>query len=176
MENDRIQLTPPSIDELDAMYEVIDRNRQSLQRFLPWVTPSFAKQDLLNNTEQARQDYDQFSGEFWFNILAKSTGKYLGAIGFIIRDKNVPYFEIGYWLDPDCEGKGIISDAIALVESFAFETHGAKRVEIKMAATNRKSTAVAERCGYLFEARLMNARVLPSGVVDDTLIYAKTSS
>ncbi len=68
----------------------------------------------------------------WFNIIEKETGLFVGAIGFIVRDKSVPYFEIGYWLKTSKTGLGYVSEAIGLVERYAFINKEAQRVEIKI--------------------------------------------
>ncbi|MDN3701958.1 GNAT family N-acetyltransferase [Vibrio artabrorum] len=150
MESERLELVPPSLKYADAMYQVIDESRRELSQFLPWV-----------------------SDEFWFNIIEKETGMFVGAIGFIVRDKSVPYFEIGYWLKTSKTGLGYVSEAIGLVEQFAFINKSAQRVEIKMAGSNLRSQLVAKRCGYKLEAHLANARRLPSGELDSTVVYAK---
>lgn len=62
-----------------------------------------------------------------------------------------------------------------IVERLAFIDNKAQRVEIKMAGSNVKSRAVAERCGYQLEAKLDNGRRLVSGELDSTVIYVKTA-
>lgn len=66
-----------------------------------------------------------------------------------------------------------MSEAIGLVERYAFINKEAQRVEIKMAGSNLRSQSVANRCGYKLEAHLANARRLPSGELDSTVVYAK---
>ncbi|TKF89400.1 GNAT family N-acetyltransferase, partial [Vibrio sp. F13] len=53
------------------------------------------------------------------------------------------------------------SEAVRIIEEYAFTQKGAKRVEIRMAGSNLKSQAVAKRCGYQLEDRLANDRRLP---------------
>ncbi|RBW63434.1 N-acetyltransferase [Vibrionales bacterium C3R12] len=174
MESERLKLVAPSLDFIDAMYTVIDECRSEFSEFLPWVSDALTKKALEQNIKEAVINFSNFSGEFWFNIIEKKTGSFIGAVGFIVRDESVPYFEIGYWLQTSKVGSGYITEAISLVEQYAFNDKGAMRVEIKMAATNLKSQAVAKRCGYGLEGQLVNARRLPSGELDSTVIYSKT--
>lgn len=174
LESQRLKLVPPSLAFVDVMYDVIKRNCDSLSQFLPWVASDFSTSDLAANIEQAAKNYEQFSGEFLFNLVEKETNCFIGALGFIVRDVSVPYIELGYWLDPEKTGCGYISEAIKRIERYAFIEKKVKRIEIKMAGSNTKSQAVAERCGYLFEGQLENARRLPYGQIDSTRIYAKT--
>jgi len=173
MENERIQLVPPSLKYTESMLTVINDSQAELSQFLPWVSELLTVNELEHNIKEALDNFTNFTGEFWFNIIEKETGVFIGVVGFIVRDKSVPYFEIGYWLQTSKVGKGYITEAVKLVEKYAFDDHHAKRLEIKMANSNLKSQAVAQRCGFQFEAQLVNARRLPSGELDNTLVYAK---
>jgi len=174
MESKRIELVPPSLVYADSMLAVIRESEIELSEFLPWVSESLSKNELECNIKNAVNNFENFTDEFWFNIIEKKTGSFIGVVGFMIRDLNVPYFEIGYWLRTSMVGKGYVTEAVKLVEGFAFIRNNAQRLEIKMASSNLKSRAVAERCGYQLEASLMNARRLPSGSLDNTVIYTKT--
>lgn len=175
MENERIQLVPPSLKYTESMLTVINDSQAELSQFLPWVSELLTVNELEHNIKEALDNFTHFTGEFWFNIIEKETGVFIGVVGFIVRDKSVPYFEIGYWLQTSKVGKGYITEAVKLVEKYAFDDNHAQRLEIKMANSNLKSQAVAQRCGFQFEALLVNARRLPSGELDNTLVYAKTS-
>lgn len=174
MESERLRLLPPSLELSEPMYEVIEDSRAEFSRFLPWVTESFTESALINNIEEALKNYEEFTGEFWFNIIEKETDSFIGAVGFIVRDNSVPFFEIGYWLQTSKTGVGFVSEAVEVVEKYAFVEKEAKRVEIKMAGSNLKSQSVAKRSGYKLEAHLSNSRRLPSGELDSTVIFAKT--
>ncbi|WP_263081587.1 GNAT family N-acetyltransferase [Endozoicomonas sp. Mp262] len=112
--------------------------------------------------------------ELRFFIIEKSSNDLLGAIGLIIRDKSVPFFEIGYWLKNSKSGKGFITEALKLLETYSFQELGAKRIEIRTAECNEKSRTVAERNGYQLEATFINERRLPSGELSNTVVYGKT--
>jgi RimJ/RimL family protein N-acetyltransferase len=174
MESKRLLLSPPSLDLVDQMYRVIDESRPEFSQYLPWVTDAFSKSILITNIAEATDNYNQFTGEFWLNIVEKQSGAFIGAIGFIIRDASVPFIELGYWLQTSKTGVGYVTEAIEIAERYAFVDKHVKRIEIKMAGSNIRSQAVAKRSGYTFEGRLLNARRLPSGELDDTMIYSKT--
>lgn len=175
MESERLKLTPPSLKYSEEMFDVINECKVEFSQFLPWVSDFLTKEQLELNIQDATNNFANFIGEFWFNIIEKKTGAFIGAIGFMIRDDTVPYFEIGYWLKTSQTGFGYVSEAIRIVEEYAFIQKGAKRIEIRMAGSNLKSQAVAKRCGYQLEGRFANARCLPSGDLDSTLVYVKTS-
>lgn len=120
------------------------------------------------------ENFDNFENELRFSILTKQDNALIGAIGLIIRDKSVPFFEIGYWLRTTSVGFGYVAEAISVLEKYAFEQLQAHRIEIKCAESNIKSKAVALRCGYEFEGLLKNTNKLPSGELSNTLMFAKT--
>jgi RimJ/RimL family protein N-acetyltransferase len=173
VENTRIKLVPPTMDCAPSMLEAIIESEQELRQFLPWVDYALTESDSISNTQKAIDNFDNFTDELRYSIIRKSDGYFLGAIGLIIKDKSVPYFEIGYWLRTSATGNGYMSEAVTLLESHAFKEYGAYRIEITAASTNLSSRAVAESCGYQLDAILSNARRLPSGELSDTVIYSK---
>lgn len=173
MENSRIKLVPPSLERSQSMLEAIVESELELRQFLPWVDYALTESDSISNTKDAIDNFESFTGELRYSIIRKSDGYFLGAVGLIIRDKSVPFFEIGYWLRSSETGKGYITEAVALLESYAFNECAAKRIEITAASANKNSRAVAERCGYQLDGILSNARRLPSGELSDTVIYSK---
>jgi RimJ/RimL family protein N-acetyltransferase len=85
----------------------------------------------------------------------------------------VPRFEIGYWVRASLEGQGYITEAVNGITDFAFNVLGAMRVEIRCDARNTRSAAVAQRAGYVQEARMRCQRRDPFGELTDTLVFAR---
>ncbi len=52
----------------------------------------------------------------------------------------MPFFEIGYWLNTSSVGCGYVTEAVELVEQYAFESLEANRVIIRAAETNAKKS------------------------------------
>ncbi|MCP4326668.1 MAG: GNAT family N-acetyltransferase [Alteromonadales bacterium] len=173
MENERIILASPSVEQAEKILEAVLESKNELSEFMPWLPYALTLEDSISNTETAISNYFNFEKELRFAIMECSSERLLGMISLIISDKSVPYFEIGYWLRTTEVGNGYVTDAIKMLESYAFNELKAKRVAIKTAKSNLKSQAVAERSGYELEAVLANARRLPSGELDSTLIYSK---
>nr|WP_086939870.1 GNAT family N-acetyltransferase [Thaumasiovibrio occultus] len=174
METERLTLLPPSMALQPKMLEAIQQSQQELAVYLPWVPYALTEAESVENMRQAISNFERFEGELRYSIIEKKTERLIGAIGLIIRDKTVPSFEIGYWLHSSCVGNGFVSEAVKAVETYAFDSLNANRIEIKAAEHNTKSRAVAERCGYVFEGLLRNERRLPSGELCATAVYGKT--
>lgn len=174
LESDRLTLTPPSMDWQNAMLLAVVESQNTLRQFLPWVPNALTEQESINDMQKAIDNFERFENELRFGLIEKTSGQLVGVIGLVIRDKSVPFFEIGYWLRSSCAGKGYMTEAVTRLEHYAFTELSANRVEIRVAETNLKSQAVAERCQYLLEGMLVNECRLPSGALSNTLIYAKS--
>lgn len=58
---------------------------------------------------------------------------------------------IGYWIDKNYAGRGLTTEAVNVVTSFAFDALGLHRIEINIRPENAPSIRVAEKAGYHFE-------------------------
>lgn len=171
METDRIKLVPPSMDLVVEVQRAIKESDAELSEYLSWVAVSL--KDPEKNMRTAIRNFNDQENELRFHVTERNDSGLIGTIGLIIRDADVPFYEIGYWIRTSQVGKGYAVEAVGLLERYAFQDLGAKRMEIRTAKGNMKSRMVAERCGYRKEAELVNERRLPSGELTDTIVYAK---
>jgi ribosomal-protein-alanine N-acetyltransferase len=58
---------------------------------------------------------------------------------------------LGYWIDRDHAGRGIIPTAVALVTDHCFRVVGLHRIEVAMRPENLASRRVVEKLGFRFE-------------------------
>ena len=73
---------------------------------------------------------------------------------------------MGYWLDAELQGKGIVTQACRTIVRHAFEEHQVQKVVISCAIDNPRSRAVAERLGFLQEGILRQVVRLHDRSVD----------
>lgn len=129
--------------------------KDNLDHLVPWMNWAFVLKEAKPEEEYS---FLQLCDEDWeakrhfeFGIYSIETGEFLGGIGLMKLspscDKKA---EIGYWLTKNACGKGYMTEAVELVEKFAFEL-GYNRIVIRNEVTNVSSKKVAERLGYLFE-------------------------
>lgn len=171
LKTSRIQLVLPSLNLVAESQEAVYESRHELQKYLGWVQSSQDNPEA--NMQTAIDNHNTFSNELRYYIINNSTNLLIGAVGLIVRDIEVPFFEIGYWIRTTETGKGYATEAVNLIESYAFDELGAVRLEIRVASCNENSRAVAQRCDYNFEAELKNDRRLPTGKLSNTFVYSK---
>lgn len=154
-------------DDVEAVFGVIDRNREHLQEFMQWMTPDYSRESARQFIERAisaRQD----EKELTYGIFRED--RFIGSIGFVSFEWKARKTELGYWIDKAEEGKGIISAACKLLLEYAFGELGLNRVEIRCSALNHRSAAVPEWLGFVKEGVLRQAE-LRNGRLHDFNIY-----
>lgn len=150
-----------------AVAETIDELR-------PWMEWADHIPTVEEDEELVRQARARFlkREDLWLLLFLKGTQTLVGGSGLHNIDWDVPRFEIGYWVRKRFARQGYIGEAVRGITRFAFETLGARRVEIRCDARNVRSQAVAKRAGYRLEATLRHHAVAPDGQLRDTLIFA----
>lgn len=156
----------------EEMFNVIAANREQLTEFLPWPDKIKTVQDQLNYIRMTNESWKQ-KALFDFGIYLLSDQKFIGNIGVHSIDWRNSRCELGYWIAKDLVGKGIVSEAVRLLEEECFRL-GFHRIEIRCSGQNEKSALVALRNHYVLEGYLKD-EVMESGQYRDTFIFAKLS-
>jgi ribosomal-protein-serine acetyltransferase len=158
----------PFIDaDAAAIFDQVDRNRPHLREWLVWVddTHGIGEIDdfISRSIEQFARDDGYQAGIFVKDRLA-------GAIGLHFINRHNLSTEIGYWLAKNYGGQGIMTAAVRAVTTHALKTWHLNRVEIRAAASNRRSRAIPERLGFTLEGMLRQAHNI-YGTLHDLAIY-----
>ena len=170
---ERVLLRPFRDDDAPALWQAVEDSREHLQPWMPWVSE--------HNSLEFSREYIRRMQAKWIlredlpmGIWRRDDGRLLGATGLHRFDWSVPVMETGYWLRPDAEGQGYMTEVVELLAGFAFDYLHAERLEIRCDAANARSAAVPPRAGYVMEARLRFARRNMQGQLGDTLAFALT--
>lgn len=146
--NSELQLEAVQLNMSEVIFEAIDQNREFLKKWLPFVdqtqhvkhTEEFIKSIVA---QRGKKKDEVFA--IWYNL------RFAGLIGFKDTDRINRKTELGYWLVPQMQGKGIITTCVQKLTKIAFEKLGMNRVQIKVARGNEKSMAIPKRLGFQFE-------------------------
>ncbi|HEX6500952.1 MAG TPA: GNAT family protein [Micromonosporaceae bacterium] len=113
----------------------------------PWVGPGFVATDLDSARTVLRRYADAVSSGgggihgIWLD------GTLVGGVLFVSLDSASGVCEVGCWLEPAAEGRGLVTRAIRLLIDWAVRDRGMHRVEWHTLATNERSIHVAQRLG-----------------------------
>jgi ribosomal-protein-serine acetyltransferase len=153
------------IEEADAekLFALINRNRQHLRRWLPWLDGNMS----INDTHAfVRLSQEQYSSKKGFQTVICFKNELAGAIGYHPIDWQNRTVMIGYWLGEDFQGKGIMTEACRVLVNYAFNEFKLNRVEIKCATGNTKSCAIPERLQFIKEGVIKEGEWLYDHFVD----------
>ncbi|QDP73276.1 GNAT family N-acetyltransferase [Legionella israelensis] len=174
IETERLLIRKPMLGDAKPLNDAINRSLAELQRWMPWANdPSLATTEKFIEGAMKQWDSDKQT-DFPMIVVLKATGQIIGASGYNNQsNKDVPFYEIGYWLDTHYTGQGLATELTAALTHYAFTEYQAARVQIKIQAANERSRNVAERCGFTIEARLHHHCIdCQTGEPADDLIYA----
>ena len=93
----------------------------------------------------------------------------LGSVGLFDLTDDLAYGEVGYWTHPAARGRGVMTAAVGLVLTHAFETLGLQRVKAYAARDNAASRRVLEANGLTEQGVERLGTVLGDGRADAVL-------
>jgi ribosomal-protein-serine acetyltransferase len=134
------------LEEADSeeLYRVIDGNRAYLARWMPWA----AAQTRETTIEFIRATRRQAAADDGFQAALVCDGAIIGIAGFHSVNWQHGSTTIGYWLDEQHQGRGLMTRAVRALVDLAFVEWGLHRVEIRVATNNDRSRAIPERLGF----------------------------
>jgi len=140
-----------------TVFALVDQDREYLSEWLPWVDATITMDDTLSFI---RSSLEQFAENHGFAAGIWKQDHYIGGIGTQKIDWLHRKVEIGYWIGQNFQGHGIVTEACRAVVHHAFCEWDLNRVEIRCAAGNVKSSAIAERLGFTLDGTLREGHLL----------------
>jgi ribosomal-protein-serine acetyltransferase len=148
--DDEVTLELAEEHHAQAIFDLVDRNRDHLRPWMPWVDPTVTVADTLAFLRFVRKEYAE-GKQFHANV--RHRGDLVGGMGLRF-DRNHDSSELGYWVGADHQGHGIVTRAARALTGAALGEFGMHRVCIRAGVENVRSRAVPERLGYTFEGVL----------------------
>ena len=160
------------ITPMDAaeMFSIIDRERERLGQWMPWIanTQNLQDEELAiqrHVVETARLDA--------ISTAITVDNAIVGATGIPCRDREAKWAEIGYWIDAAHEGQGIVTRCVRKLEQLCFQELDCQRVQITNDVSNARSRAIPEHLGYTLEGILKQHHIKDAyGTIGDQCVYA----
>ena len=123
--------------------------REDTTRYLVWYPHA-----SVEYTEEYLEYIERLcrAGSFYdWAVIDKESGRMIGTCGFTRFDFRHDSAEIGYVLNPDFWGRGLMPEAAAAVMNFGFEKLLLNRIEAKHLTGNEASRRVMEKLGMTYE-------------------------
>lgn len=155
-------------DDADSVYDLTIRNRESLAPWMSWIDRVIDVSDtyaFLRSAEREAYEHTAFKAGIWRH------GTLVGCMDLHDIDWTNGHARIGYWLDKDHTGHGIMTRAVHLLTEYAFEALDLHRIEIHVATENHRSRRIPERLSFTLEGELRQVQRL-RGAYYDHALYA----
>ena len=166
--DDHLALRLITTRDAEQFYAILERDRERLAEFLPWV-------DTTNSVEDERASmplWAAFDPDKQIGCALTLDGVIIGSIGLVHIARPERWAEIGYWIDSIWEGRGYVTAAVRELERLSFTELGLERIQIRADVANTRSRAVPERLGYTLEGILRRANLTGHGQIADHSLYS----
>jgi ribosomal-protein-serine acetyltransferase len=158
--------------DAERVFEITDNSKEYLREFLPWLDYNKTVEDTKNFINGTLKSYAENKAMTTF-ILYR--GEIVGTAGYNTLDWTNKVAYIGYWLDKDYQGRGIMTRVAGALTDYAINELKMNRVDIRAAEQNLKSRAIPERLGFVCEGRIRQAEWLYDHYVDH-MVYGMLAS
>jgi ribosomal-protein-alanine N-acetyltransferase len=175
---DRLVLRPPRTSDVPELRRALRVNAAHLR---PWSVAPIAGEDPASLTSVSRavlrQRGEWKRGQSFALFLSprEDDARVIGRVtlGGILRGAFQNAY-LGYWIDADEQGRGLMTEAVRATTTFAFRAAGLHRVQAAVMPSNKASLRVLEKAGYRREG--FAARYLCiAGTWEDHALFAATT-
>lgn len=160
-------------EDAGALFALVDAHRAWLDPWMPWTDQVRSVEDVRRFVEDSLRVTDRGPRAHECGLWSGSA--LVGLAGLHRIDLVAGTAQVGYWLGQRHTGRGFATGGVRAVARFGFGVIGLHRLEIRAAAGNRASLAVARRAGFRWEGRLREAE-LHRGVRRDVVVLGRLAS
>lgn len=160
--NDKTRLEKLSLSMSQVVYAAIERDREYLKEWLPFVefTEKLSDTEAFIGSLSEKGNRKDLVYSIWYKE------EFAGLIGFKDSDWVNRKTEIGYWLSEKMQGKGIATLCVESLIRYAFRNKKMNRIQIKVAVKNSRSAAIPQKLGFKFEGVEREGELHSKGYVD----------
>src|SRR4051794_8413547 len=146
-----LELRPMVRAHATELYLMVERNRERLREWLPWIAPDYNLASALQFAADSENDNVNrvaLTNTIWVD------GRMCGAISLHPINYQHRSTSVGYWLAEEFQGRGLMTTACRAMVSHGFSAYALHRLEIRCATGNLRSAAVPQRLAFIEEGVL----------------------
>ncbi len=170
---DQFVISSLDVGKGEIFFDLIERNRNRLADFFPnTVAATTTLEKTLNYMNEVSEKIKNRS-YFPFIIKEQLTDKYIGLVDFKNISWKIPKTEMGYFIDKNYQGRGIITQAGELSIDYIVKEYGIKKILCRISPLNEGSVKVARRLKFEKEGTIRNDFRTKDGAVVDLDYYGR---
>jgi ribosomal-protein-alanine N-acetyltransferase len=163
---DRLDLVEPRMSHAQDIAEYMRDGR--VQQHLPNIPDPYTEDDAEQYIEQKHEEMSPDNLLFW-SLHHREDERVIGLANIHGIDTSNRNGELGYGLNPDYWGKGLMTEALQSIITYGFNAHNLYRIEAKTAERNTNSKNLLERLGFTKEGTLRDHMEIRGGRVDNAV-------
>lgn len=167
--NNRLSLRQVELSDAGAIFGLIDAHRDFLRTWLPFVDYTRRMEDTEAYISSIYNVHD-VEPELVFVMVYD--GITVGLVGFKDSDRVNQKSEIGYWISESYQKRGIVTESVKVLVTYAFNTLGMNRVQILCGVGNIPSRSIPRRLGFTLEGIVRDGELLSNGIFIDLEMYS----
>ena len=161
--DDELQLALIMPHYAEALYALVDQNRDYLREWLPWLDATTKQKDVEDFIKSA---VTQMADGRGLTCLIVFQDNIVGVVSYNSIDASTQTGSIGYWLDQDHNGQGLMTRCVEKLIEIGFDELALRKLEIRCAVGNTKSRSIPERLGLKQEGVIRNSENLYGRYID----------
>ena len=152
LETARLRLLLPPPDRAPAVVAYFTRNRDHLERWEPARPEGFYDEETWRERLRLNREELRVGRSLRLFLETREGGRIVGSANFTnIRRGVLHGCQLGYALDGEEQGKGLMAEALERALRHVFEELELHRVEANYQPTNERSGRLLRRLGFVVE-------------------------
>jgi [ribosomal protein S5]-alanine N-acetyltransferase len=174
----QVVLRPPRTQDVPEMRRALRTNAVHLR---PWSIAAAPGEDAASLAAvsraalQNRREWKRGQTFVFLVTLRDDDQRIIGRVtlGGVLRGAFQNAY-LGYWIDKDQQGRGLMTEAVRAATAFAFSAAGLHRVQAAVMPRNGASLRVLEKAGYRREG-MAERYLCIAGQWEDHALFAMTA-
>lgn len=154
---------------MQRLYEAARESITQAYPWLPWCHPEYAVADAREWVES--RDEARKNGESFEFVIENDAAQFLGGCGLNQISTAHRWANLGYWVRTSATGQGVATQAVRMLEDWAFRETELDRLEIVASVMNPASIRVAEKAGAVREG-IARERLLLHDKRHDAVVFS----
>ena len=157
-----------------AFFELVQNNHSYIEDHFPKLTKAVVDEnssEVFIRTKIARW---LLQDEYTFGVWDNESTALIGYFHFLKIDWSIPKAEIGYFIDQDHAGKGLMTEVVARMIQYGFHQIKFNKLVLKTLQDNYGSQRLARKVGFRREGDLRHEFQKNTGGLFDVMAFGLT--
>ena len=166
LEGNRIKLRTLKFSDIEDIREFAKNKKITKYTFV--IPPPFTRKQTQVFIKKITKEKER-GISYYFGIELKENRKLIGTMNLVKIDQKNKNAEVGFWIAPKYQGKGLAKEALNLILDFGFKKLKLKRIEARVFHKNKPPQKLLEKMGFKLEGRLRKKTFFKNQWFDDLL-------